>query len=219
MSKATFGQAMQALNLIHSKNKTVEELEQFYQSGLLSDILDADLKEINRNDFREYLGLPRTGFNFIAEYIPRIEILIQKYGIKHFDDRITNINVPFAKVFSESKMKIKAEIHTFVRNGTIVGLHEFGLHNRHYCQRRLAERGVRGATIEELISFNKYFPNESKKRRIFAPASATNLESGATYHFDDYDGRFKCMVYLQDGALDLSDESDWTNHYVLAIRD
>ena len=55
MSKSTFGQALQALNLIHAKDLSSERLTALYNSGLLSDLLDADPAKINREAFRASL--------------------------------------------------------------------------------------------------------------------------------------------------------------------
>lgn len=219
--KTTFGQAMQALNLIQSKNKTLEELEHFFQSGLLSDILDADLPQIDRNDFREHIGLPRAGFKFWVDYNFNLEDLISRNGIKRFDKRITRQNIPFVKIFEKSRVEIKAEIHTFVRKGIIVGLNRSaGNSGRRYCLQKLTERGVRGATLEELICFNRQFPKESIDRKIFAPGSPTNIESGATWYNDELDGVYKSMAYIKDGeSLELDDEAAWCNYHILAIRE
>lgn len=218
-NKATFGQGIHALSLIQGKNKTLEELEEFFQSGLLSDILDADLKQIHRNDFREYIGLPRTGFKFSAYYNSELKSLFQKCGIKNFDERITRDNVPFVKLSNKSAEKVTGEIYTFVRNGIIVGLDEDGLHNRRYCLHQLSKRGVRGATLEELVSFHKFFPEESKNRKIFTPGSGTRIKSGASWYKDEENGVFDCMVYIEDGHLKLTDESAWTSYHILGVKE
>ena len=55
MGKSTFGQALQALNLIHAKDPSSERLTALYNSGLLSDLLDADPTKIDREAFRASL--------------------------------------------------------------------------------------------------------------------------------------------------------------------
>ena len=57
MSKATFGQALQALNLIHAKDPTAERLTALYNSGILADVLDADLSKVERDAVRAALKL------------------------------------------------------------------------------------------------------------------------------------------------------------------
>ncbi len=55
MSKPSFGQALHALNLIKAKDPTSEQLAALYESGILSDILDVDLWNIDRDAVRAAL--------------------------------------------------------------------------------------------------------------------------------------------------------------------
>ena len=54
---ATLKQANQFLNLISQKDKSSVELQALYASGLLSDLLDADVSQVDREKFRELLGI------------------------------------------------------------------------------------------------------------------------------------------------------------------
>lgn len=53
--KATLGQAAKLLQLIVQSGKTEEELQELYASGLLTDLLKADVKRVDRNKFQQLL--------------------------------------------------------------------------------------------------------------------------------------------------------------------
>lgn len=55
--KGTFGQAQQVLNLIIQKGLTTEQIHALYCSGLLSDLLEADVKNVNREEFQKVIGI------------------------------------------------------------------------------------------------------------------------------------------------------------------
>lgn len=60
MEKATLAQGNQILNLILQKKIPSEQVQRVLESGLLSDILDANLEffdELRRDDIRRILGL------------------------------------------------------------------------------------------------------------------------------------------------------------------
>jgi hypothetical protein len=60
---ATFNQAIHLLNLIQQKGETLEEVNLLFTSGLFSDLLNSDLKKVNRKEFQKVLGL----FDFIIK--------------------------------------------------------------------------------------------------------------------------------------------------------
>lgn len=68
MSTATFDQAKQFLTLVSQKNVPAEKLQAIYNSGLLSDLLDGNLDEVNRDEFRRILGL-RIWLKFVGRVI------------------------------------------------------------------------------------------------------------------------------------------------------
>lgn len=56
-TKPSLGQASQMLNLINQKNINLEKFNLLFTTGLFSDLLDADLKDVNRWNFQKVLGL------------------------------------------------------------------------------------------------------------------------------------------------------------------
>lgn len=57
MKKPTFAQANQVLNLIAQKQMPAEQLQKVFESGLLSDLLDGNIDEVDRMEFRRMMGL------------------------------------------------------------------------------------------------------------------------------------------------------------------
>jgi hypothetical protein len=59
MNLTTLGQGAKVLELILQKEVPVEQMQELLKSGLLADLLDADVGNVNREDFRQLLGLSR----------------------------------------------------------------------------------------------------------------------------------------------------------------
>ena len=57
MKNVTLAQGNQVLNLILQKDVPCEQLQELLASGLLSDLLDANIQQVDRVKFREVLGL------------------------------------------------------------------------------------------------------------------------------------------------------------------
>ena len=56
-TNASWQQAANLLTLVSNKGIHAEQIQKLYSSGLLSDLLDADVDEVNRDEFRKVLGL------------------------------------------------------------------------------------------------------------------------------------------------------------------
>lgn len=54
---ASWGQAANLLTLVSNKGTPAEQIQKLYYSGLLADLLDANVDEVNRDEFRKVLGL------------------------------------------------------------------------------------------------------------------------------------------------------------------
>lgn len=57
MKVATLAQGNQVLSLILQKKMPAEQLQELIESGFLSDLLDANIEEVNRQEFRATVGL------------------------------------------------------------------------------------------------------------------------------------------------------------------
>lgn len=61
MKNATLAQGNQVINLILQKEMPASQLQALIESGLLSDILDANVEHVDREKFREVIGLKKPG--------------------------------------------------------------------------------------------------------------------------------------------------------------
>jgi hypothetical protein len=60
MATRSFDQAFRLLELIREKNSSSEQLQAIFNSGLLGDLLDGNIGQVNRDEFRKVLGLLPT---------------------------------------------------------------------------------------------------------------------------------------------------------------
>ncbi len=56
-TNASWQQAAHLLTLVSNKGLPIDQIQRLYSSGLLSDLLDADVGSVNRDEFRKVLGL------------------------------------------------------------------------------------------------------------------------------------------------------------------
>lgn len=60
MNLTTLGQGVKVMELILQKEVPAEQMQDLLQSGLLADLLDANIGSVNREDFRKLLGLGKV---------------------------------------------------------------------------------------------------------------------------------------------------------------
>ncbi|MDO8664011.1 MAG: hypothetical protein Q7K44_00445, partial [Candidatus Liptonbacteria bacterium] len=90
---ATLGQGIKMLTLIEQKETPCEQLQKLLASGLLSDLLDADVDGIDRDTFRRVIGLKPIEHSF-----PLWKTIKLDTGLKTADD--------FRKALKQSGCKI-----------------------------------------------------------------------------------------------------------------
>lgn len=73
MKDATLAQGNQVLNLILQKETPASQLQALIESGLLSDVLDANVEAVDRKKFRAVIGLEE----------PEKEVLTHRFVIKN----------------------------------------------------------------------------------------------------------------------------------------
>ena len=168
MSNPTFGQALQALNLINAKDPAAERLTALYGSGILSDLLEADLSRVSRDAVRAALKLGTLVpdvFRLTVDYGQTLEQMIAdgKYDCK--DDDI------MAKRFP-----IKDN-----------GIMEFEGRYFHFNRDISSENAIKeieaadpknpwaAAKIEHVLSHGKIFPEEQRKFPIIGLGSVAKV--------------------------------------------
>jgi len=74
MNLATLGQGAKVLELILQKGTPAEQMQDLLQSGLLADLLDANVDSVNREDFRTLLGLAKLFPDPVVTELPGITL-------------------------------------------------------------------------------------------------------------------------------------------------
>lgn len=162
MSTATFDQAVHALNLLRQKNVSRERLTALYESGLLSDLFEAENpQEVSRDALRKMLNLVPLKFRIVVDYSQSFEKMI---AISGYD--ITDYMATF--MFKDSPAQSGGS--------TVRELEPQLIHFDHpiLSQDAAADlgRGMRPAIMEELFAFGATYPWVLKKFPIIAAGSS-----------------------------------------------
>jgi len=152
MSNPSFGQALQALNLINAKDPTAERLTALYESGILSDILDADLSKVERQAVRTALGLGilvRDVFRLTVDYGQSLEQMIDAGHYDWVNSDITAKRFPI-----EGKGVVEFEGRYFHFNRGI---------SSENAIKEIEAASWKPAKIEHVLSHGKTSPEEQHK--------------------------------------------------------
>lgn len=161
MSTATLDQAKHILVLFGQKNPSKEGLNALFKSGLLSDLLDADLSQINRDDFRKLLGLHSLNLQISVDCSQTLEEMILA---PHLDWVRGDISSKWYPVKGRGRKILKVEIvHLNCEISPEGAIAE------------IIKRGMRPALIEELLAFGTSFPEIQRNFRVVALGSFTEV--------------------------------------------
>lgn len=83
MSTVTLDQVQRVIKLIEDKKLTEEDMDQIFSSGLLADLFEANIKRIDRDNFRSFCGLPEI----LPDVIELTDITIPDRSVS-FNERI-----------------------------------------------------------------------------------------------------------------------------------
>jgi hypothetical protein len=165
MSKPTFGQALQALNLINAKEPSLERLDALYASGILSDLLDPAACLDDRNAIRAALklgvALPEST-TLSVDYSRSLEAMIAAGNYDWTNSDIT------AK--------------RFLVAGS--GIEQFEIKLFHFDRPMSSETAVETikaagwepGQIEHLLAFGEKYPQEQRKYPIIALGSVVEVD-------------------------------------------
>ena len=161
MSTATLDQAKHILVLLGQKNPSKESLNVLFKSGLLSDLLDADLSQVSRDDFRKLLGLHSLNLQISVDCSLSLEEMIL---VPRFDWVRGDISSKWFPVKGDGKKTIRAQIvHLNCEISPEGAIAE------------IIKKGMRPALIEELLSLGASFPEIQRSFRIVALGSFTEV--------------------------------------------
>lgn len=157
MSIATLDQAKHILVLFGQKNLNKEDLNVLFRSGLLSDLLDADLSQVNRDDFRKLLGLHPLLMQINVDCDMSLEEMISACLFDWVRGDITSRWYP---VLGKGKKTLRVEIACLNRDISPSS-----------AVAEIDMRGARPASIEELLAFGVAFPEIQRRFRVVALGS------------------------------------------------
>lgn len=157
MSTATLDQAKHILVLLGQKNPSKEDLNILFKSGFLSDLLDADLSQIKRDDFRKLLGLHALSMQINVDCSLSLEEMISACRCDWVRGDITSRWFP---VLGKGKKTLRVEIvHLNCDISPEAAIAE------------ISKKGARPASIEELLAFGASFPEIQRRFRVVALGS------------------------------------------------
>lgn len=211
MKEATLAQASHLLTMIKQKGVPAEQLQDLFESGLLADLLDANVDEVKRDEFRKVLGLTPVEMQMLVPVgYDTLEQMIAAGYYDKVDSDITPERFPLSGE-SESKRNLVAELihlNRVVRSKKVVT--------------ELDKMGLRPGKIEELLAFGATFPDLQRKFPIVALGSSCLIDTGKN-RLEDFVARLDS--HHSQRVLDLDRWTDscwgdgWTTEYrFLAFR-
>lgn len=183
MKEATLKQAGKVLELIGQKETSCEQFQKLFGSGLFSDLLDANVDSVDRDAFRQAIGLKPLGIRAtITSYPMSINYdRSVKDGIKagKYDwenDDITSKNFPSQET---STKEVAVELFHFGKDmSTDEVLAE------------LDKQGFRAATLKEILALGEKQPDLQKDFPIIGLGSV----------WQDPGGDRGCPYLSRDGS-------------------
>jgi len=167
MSTPSFGQALHALTLISQKDPTLESLSALFQSGFLSDLLEAKVSSLTRDDFRKFVGLDPLVLSIVVDYSMTLGQMIAAGSYDWVNDEITPERFP---VKGTGKISLKPELVHFKSNIFSEKVLE-----------ELDKMGLRPGTHKELLAFGATYPNMQNKFPVVALGSSCHVYGGDRY--------------------------------------
>ncbi len=156
---ATLGQGIKMLTLIEQKETPCEQMQKLLASGLIADLLDANVDGVDRNAFRQLVGLkPFNVYALTINYSRSVED-----GIKagKYDWSNSDIASSHCTSGEAGTKEISIELIHFKR----------GMETDEVLS-ELDKMNLRPATLKELLALGEKHPDLQRKFPIIALASA-----------------------------------------------
>ena len=177
MKEGTLAQANHFLTLINQKGVQAEQLQELYESGLLADLLDANVGEVNRDDFRKLCGLTPLEPRITVDYGMSLADMVKAGHYDWANKDITSKNFPNTR---KGKDDVMPELVHF--NRTITSDEAIA---------ELDTMGFRSGTIEELLAYGATSPETQRKFPIIALGSSSVVHGYRLVAYLGYLGRLR----------------------------
>ena len=184
--KATLAQGNQIINLILQHDVDTRLLQKLLESGLLPDLLQGSVDQVDRAQFRELLGLEpdpsKANRKYTTNPLVRYPWLSRKLGLTAMDLRVED-NVRGASMHisqtAPKKLKVYSLKKASAENLKPRAMDLIHAHNVYECQ-VLDERGQTIGTLTR-------------------PGTEDPLASGRNWNFQFADARFLAFTGADDG--------------------
>ncbi len=170
MKNATLGHGVKILQLIAQKGTSGEQIQELISSGLLSDILNANIGAVDRNEFRKLLGLNTLNiyhvdysiYRLAVDYGQSVEEAVEAGRYDRVNSDITSKNFPTKK---SGIAEVSIDLVCFNRD-TITADEVLV---------ELDKRGLRPAETHELLKIGEKFPDLQREFPIVALGSVWSV--------------------------------------------
>lgn len=168
MKEPTLGQARKVLDLIVDKGIPEEQLQKLLESGLLADLLYANVDVVDRSEFRRIIGLkPADAFSVTVDYNKSLAEMI---AAGRYDSFNSDINAEHFPV--EGKGKQEKGIRLFHFNRIMTSEQVIA---------EMDKAGYRSVLIEELLVLGSTYPELQRQFPILALGSVWQNPGGSRH--------------------------------------
>ncbi len=154
-------QLQSLLDLAEQKGLTPERMTVILASGVLADVLDAGALLSNRGAVRRALGLGPLEFQITVDYTLDLAAMIAAGKYDYVNPDIMAGSFP---IKGEGKRELTAQLVHFNR---VISSDD--------VEKELSKKGLRPATIEELLAFGATFPEVQRRFPIIALGSVAEV--------------------------------------------
>lgn len=177
MKTATLGHGVKILQMIDQKGTPGDQVQELIGSGLLSDLLDANISVVERNEFRKILGLNALNvYRLTVNYDQSVEKAIKAGRYDWTNNDITSKNFPTKR---SGTAEVDIELIHFNRDM-----------NTDEVLAELDKRGLRPAELHELLKLGEKYPDLQREFPIIALGSVWQSSGGDRY----------CPCIYRDGS-------------------
>ncbi len=171
MKNATFDQAVHLLKLVEESGCPCSQLQDLFDSGLFSDLLKANVYNVDRKEFQRVIGI-KVVYRVMVDYDCSLAQMIEAGNYEEVDISITHENFPI-----QGFGRLEKEIILFRFNRAM---------SSRQIITEMDKQGCRPAKIEELLALGKAQPEIQRKSPIIAMGSILKNSEVPGLSEDDY---------------------------------
>lgn len=175
----TSGQLTALTTLLEAKGKDYQGFQSLLSSGVLADIIEADLVNVDREALRKTLGLTPLEMQFFVDCGMTLDQMI---AAGSYDWTNSDITAKRFLLSGTGKVAFEPKIFHFDR--------DISSEN---AIKEMEKDGFRPAKIEELLAYGAILPDEQRKHPIIALGSVTGIGGDRHVPYLDSDDSRRCL--------------------------